>query len=581
MLYSITLALDFFAMGVTLWLAFYLLARGFPSLLALKAVVLLLALSGFFSSAYLTLFNPIAGTASLRAILLVFGLSMFLSIVDQLARDFGQMKTSRAVTFVYALGIVAAVGLFTTPSAFIGEESNLLRVGQMSLGWPFTVFGIFQAATSATVLYVLIGKSKFGFTLQGRFFLMAAILSLMGVVYGVLSLAISANMPRVIQDGIIFISIFIFALAIARHQVMVERRTIRRDLPISSLSILGLSSFYALGAYKLTNSLEITGIAFLFSILTHSVYDLTREYLERRRRSADSEFRQQLRRIKPDAPISGKRLAGLQSGLELLCREIGSQIGFIAIREKDSFEVAATHNSLSLGTSFSALPFLSDDILKADSPYLPDILWLAPSFHGSQQEAVVGIGPSTSRLSYAIDDLDLFMEVADRIGPIIALNRLQKGISDESKQANTDKTEEETNEILDVLTFRPPKEFVKQVEEALRSLSDYIRLGQLGLVAWANIDEETHVERGKGLRKLLLDSIEKFRPLGDRPSEPLPREWYHYTILHDAYVVDVTNNEIMARLFISEGTFNRTRRVAIRGLARLLIEQQDNSNLPQ
>jgi DNA-binding CsgD family transcriptional regulator len=39
------------------------------------------------------------------------------------------------------------------------------------------------------------------------------------------------------------------------------------------------------------------------------------------------------------------------------------------------------------------------------------------------------------------------------------------------------------------------------------------------------------------------------------------------------YVEGVQNREIMARLYISEGTFNRTRRNAIRGLARLLVEK--------
>jgi DNA-binding CsgD family transcriptional regulator len=49
--------------------------------------------------------------------------------------------------------------------------------------------------------------------------------------------------------------------------------------------------------------------------------------------------------------------------------------------------------------------------------------------------------------------------------------------------------------------------------------------------------------------------------------------WYSYIVLHDAYVEGVPNREIMARLYISEGTFNRTRRIALRALARLLIEE--------
>jgi DNA-binding CsgD family transcriptional regulator len=34
------------------------------------------------------------------------------------------------------------------------------------------------------------------------------------------------------------------------------------------------------------------------------------------------------------------------------------------------------------------------------------------------------------------------------------------------------------------------------------------------------------------------------------------------------------NNEIMMRLYISEGTFNRTRSAAIRSLARALMEME-------
>jgi hypothetical protein len=52
------------------------------------------------------------------------------------------------------------------------------------------------------------------------------------------------------------------------------------------------------------------------------------------------------------------------------------------------------------------------------------------------------------------------------------------------------------------------------------------------------------------------------------------REWYPYIILRDAYVNCLPNREIMDRLYISEGTFNRTRRSAIRSLTRQLIEEE-------
>jgi len=107
----------------------------------------------------------------------------------------------------------------------------------------------------------------------------------------------------------------------------------------------------------------------------------------------------------------------------------------------------------------------------------------------------------------------------------------------------------------------------------LRHLPDTITLGQSPLAAAMNITAKTHVERGKQLQQLLMNSIELLKPEKERPPEPLPRIWYNHAVLHDAYVECVQNREIMARLYISEGTFNRTRRNAIRGLARLLVEK--------
>ena len=43
-------------------------------------------------------------------------------------------------------------------------------------------------------------------------------------------------------------------------------------------------------------------------------------------------------------------------------------------------------------------------------------------------------------------------------------------------------------------------------------------------------------------------------------------------MLHDAYMDDVPNREIMARLYVSQGTFNRLRRRALRAVARNLLE---------
>jgi hypothetical protein len=71
---------------------------------------------------------------------------------------------------------------------------------------------------------------------------------------------------------------------------------------------------------------------------------------------------------------------------------------------------------------------------------------------------------------------------------------------------------------------------------------------------------------------VLTEAVEKLRPVDGKPEYPIPREWHPYLILHDAYIEDKLNRDIMSRLYISEGTFNRTRRSAIRSVTRVLEE---------
>ena len=57
-----------------------------------------------------------------------------------------------------------------------------------------------------------------------------------------------------------------------------------------------------------------------------------------------------------------------------------------------------------------------------------------------------------------------------------------------------------------------------------------------------------------------------------------PREWHSYAILYDAYVEDVPNREIMARLYISEGTFNRLRRKALQAVSRAVWDKTQRTS---
>lgn len=115
-------------------------------------------------------------------------------------------------------------------------------------------------------------------------------------------------------------------------------------------------------------------------------------------------------------------------------------------------------------------------------------------------------------------------------------------------------------------------------------MADYAYLGDHTLTQFKLVkskvasDAVTHLDLGKAAYNVLAEAIEKLRPDNPSPGAPPPREWYPYLILHDAYLEDIPNRDIMSRLYISEGTFNRTRRAALRAVTRALEEMEAASN---
>lgn len=78
------------------------------------------------------------------------------------------------------------------------------------------------------------------------------------------------------------------------------------------------------------------------------------------------------------------------------------------------------------------------------------------------------------------------------------------------------------------------------------------------------------------MSETLTEALNELRPDGQLPKglQVPPREWHLYIILHDSYVQGETNRDTMSKLYISEGTFNRTRRRALRAVAKSLAEME-------
>ena len=319
-----------------------------------------------------------------------------------------------------------------------------------------------------------------------------------------------------------------------------------------------------------------------FVVLTVGLYDLMREFLERQRMRNEDHFRKQLRQLENEGSGETALKSRLQDGLDLLCQTLNAPGGLVAVRRGEEFVVMASRSSVPIGSEMSESIVACEDVSRPKAEQLSSLAWIAPSFEGRTQVAVVGIEKSVSRIEYSTGHLELLAEVADQIGTIVSLSnaeprkneRLRELVAE--SQANASELNSAAGNLLDSIAINPDAEFVKMVEDGLRHLPDTITLGKSALADKLAIQGASHIERGKILQELLTNSIESLRPAEKRPPEPLPRAWYNYAVLHDAYVEGVQNREIIMRLYISEGTFNRTRRNALRGFARLLVEKHAN-----
>jgi hypothetical protein len=359
---------------------------------------------------------------------------------------------------------------------------------------------------------------------------------------------------------------------------MVERRATLRDLPISALAVFCLSTIYVLVAWQSGSSAIGLILVAALAVLTHSTYNLVREFLDRLRSKDEAAFRRQLRRLQANPDGRSSLQESLRGGLELLCQILGSTGALIAVQQAGQYVVLASQHSILAGNPVP-LPNKEFDGICLPPPEVADqVMWLVPALQGGELVAILGVGPLKSRLQYTEDDLDLLVETADRVGSIIYLHSHQPPYRDQLQQMASDvqtreaKLQARSEELFTTLITNPEPRFVKIVEEGLRNLTDFVSLGESSLPERLGVLGATHIEKGKAVQQRLVQAVEMLRPAQDCPNQPIPREWYSYMVLHDAYWEGIPNNDIMSKLYISEGTFHRTRRAAVRSVARVLLE---------
>jgi hypothetical protein len=315
-------------------------------------------------------------------------------------------------------------------------------------------------------------------------------------------------------------------------------------------------------------------------VLTHSAYDVVHEALAQLHIEREGMVRQSLRDLEGVAGGDQALWGRLRRGLVLLCQAMRARGGFIALRDQrtGSYQVVAQLHALRLGSELPPSRVECEE-LSPGSNALSDIAWIAPAFEAERQVGVIGVRGPSARLEYSAADLDLLVEVADHVGTILALSSRAPlaagGPAGEGQAASREAPglDAITEKMLAAAAANLDPDFVKAVEDGLRHLSSFIDLGESALATYLLVAGSSPADRGKHLNLRLRTAMESLRPAVEKPLGTPAREWFAYLVLHEAYVVGTPNRVIMNRLYVSEGTFNRTRRTALRGLARELLHQ--------
>ena len=620
-------------LGVSLWLGLYLVTRPPRSRLSWLGALALWSLGSFYLNNALLIYVPGSHVlpwlraAELLAIALAFHLLLLLPAEKE---PHGRAFFLPPVRLPWLESRLPTIGRFGVPLAY-GLAVVLFVVGVFPFGLPpqsSPLPVVYLSDRIATPLYPLVpgyllllvilsllhlGQCrKQEPTPKGRrqyipLFEAVILTGLSGLYLG-LGVQLHLQIPSFPADLALGATAVILGYRVAQNQARIQGVAIERDLLYIGLGIGLLTVCYVVLAEILHLGGHIFSTLTLIMIVVVAVsslmlYDALRSSLDRL--FYHEHFRQlraNLRALSRESGIGQGLPERLQAVLSRLCATLGVRQGLIAMRDGESFICQASERAQPTGEVFSKGALTGGEI--ATLP-LPDatgpegMALLIPVHADGEQVAAVALGSKESGAPFLEEDLILLDDLADDLGRIIHTMRLQEGNARTLSQMVSDFREQEhalQRQVQGILAEgqaapggTKDEEFMASVEDALRRLYDYPYLGEhtlaeLAVVRVGLASREpgfvTHIDRGKALSEVLVQAMEKLRP--EKP-EPKPlavpsREWHLFLVLHAAYVVGDPNREIMSRLYIGEGTFNRTRRRALRGVAKALQEMEQEAS---
>ena len=315
----------------------------------------------------------------------------------------------------------------------------------------------------------------------------------------------------------------------------------------------------------------------ILAIFSHSLMSIAYRLIDRLfYRQHTWQLRSNLQRLSRLAGEGDDFHENLNETLKSLCLSTRATYGIIFTFEGEWARPISDFRWRDIPIELSAPTLSADDVLHLEARHLPEPLdeaaLLVPLYAEAEQVGALVLGQPINGVRYADDDVESILHPADRIADVIYISK--------RKNEYLSRLSKLSEEHRSHAAIAAPSIPINVVEDILRNLFDYAYLADTPLADMQLVrkgldaGQKTHLERGKAVYAVVVEALEHLRPAGQVPPEPIPREWYPYIILRDAYLEDVPNRDIMSKLYISEGTFNRTRRGAIRTLARELTEME-------
>jgi len=608
-LYQITFTVNFLALFIALWLGLYLVSRSPRSATAWLTALTLWSLGGLFVNVLLALAPPPAtaerlwwhgwlfpfwaadtihqdATAWLQGWLLGPAV-VFWHHATMLMRP-GKMNTWRwsRVIAGYVIGIAGVILQYRAKifTAVVGADP--LYINALGAGPYFYIFAMaILVLTGLSAVNLLRSARGTSTNIAKRQLQTLATASLVTVLIAPVSyISTGLNLlqiPMVAMSALAAIYVVMIGYGVARYSAVAEGRTITRDILYDFILTTVISGIYLIVGRILVLAYDaprvVTIIIPVCAIFTHSFLNIGRRLMDR------FFYQKETRRLRSNLQQLS-RLAGeretLKEKLDLplgeLCNSVKATYGLIFTFDEDQTLLLSDFKWRGQPIHIPAQTFFADDMTHVNTGQFPaplqDAALLIPMYAEAKQVGALVLGQPTNGIRYALEDMDRLLYPTDQIAEALFLHR---------------KNVEHLNKVKQIVDATPAaaKKSVpaEMVDFALRNIFDYAYLADSPLAEMDIVrqrlagEKKTHVERGKAVQAVILEALDKLRPSLEVPREPVTRDWYPYVILHDAYVEEIQNRDIMNRLYISEGTFNRTRRTAINSLAQMLAEMEHSA----